>query len=62
MSSIKLILEQAKSYLSDYGALVLEIGNEYENFIKSFPELPVMWLEVSSGNQQVLLLQSKDLP
>lgn len=62
MSSIKLILEQAKSYLSDYGALVLEIGNEYENFIKSFPELPVMWLEVSSGNQQVLLLQSKYLP
>ena len=62
MQSIKLILEQAKSYLSEHGALVLEIGNEYENFIRSFPELPVIWLEVSSGNQQVLLIQSQDLP
>jgi ribosomal protein L3 glutamine methyltransferase len=55
-------LEQAKSYLSEHGALVLEIGNEYENFINIFPELPVTWLEVSSGNQQVLLISSKDLP
>ena len=62
MSSIKRILEQAKSYLSEHGALVLEIGNEYENFINFFPELPVTWLEVSSGNQQVLLISSQDLP
>jgi ribosomal protein L3 glutamine methyltransferase len=62
MSSIKRILEQAKSYLSEHGALVLEIGNEYENFINIFPELPVTWLEVSSGNQQVLLISSQDLP
>ncbi len=62
MSIIKRIFEQAKSYLGEHGALVLEIGNEYENFIQSFPELPVIWLEVSSGNQQVLLVLSQDLP
>lgn len=62
MSIIKRIFEQAKSYLDEHGALVLEIGNEYENFIQSFPELPVIWLEVSSGNQQVLLVLSQDLP
>lgn len=62
MHIIRKIIQDAKSYLNERGALVLEIGNEYENFIKAFPELEVQWLEVSSSNQQVLLILEENLP
>ncbi len=62
MVIIRSIIDQAKDYLNDSGALVLEIGNEYEHFIKAFPELNVNWLSVSSGSAQVLLILHKDLP
>jgi ribosomal protein L3 glutamine methyltransferase len=62
MFLIKKILDQAKEYLRPGGALVLEIGNEYEHFIHAFPGLSVIWLEVSSGQQQVLLVLAEDLP
>lgn len=62
MLIIRKIIEQAKDYLNDSGALVLEIGNEYEHFKKAFPQLNVTWLSVSAGEQQVLLITYKDLP
>jgi ribosomal protein L3 glutamine methyltransferase len=62
MVIIHKILEQAKDYLNESGALVLEIGNEYENFNNAFPELNVSWLSVSAGSEHVLLIQNKDLP
>lgn len=62
MSIIRKVIEQAQYYLFDHGALVLEIGNEYENFISAFPELPVTWLDVSAGQQQVCLILGADLP
>ena len=62
MQIIRKIIQDAKNYLNERGALVLEIGNEYENFLKAFPELEVEWLEVSSSNQQVLLILEENLP
>ncbi|BDW11180.1 50S ribosomal protein L3 glutamine methyltransferase [Polynucleobacter sp. SHI8] len=62
MVIIRKIIKQAKDYLNHSGALVLEIGNEYEHFKKAFPEMNVTWLSVSSGTQQVLLITYKDLP
>jgi len=62
MLVIRKIIEQAKDYFNESGALVLEIGNEYEHFHQAFPELSVTWLSVSSGTQQVLLITYKDLP
>jgi ribosomal protein L3 glutamine methyltransferase len=41
--------------------LVLEIGNEAKNFQAAFPEVPINWLEVSAGIDQVLLIQAEDL-
>jgi ribosomal protein L3 glutamine methyltransferase len=52
---------QAKDYLKADGALVLEIGNEAKNFSDAFPEIPVTWLEVSAGDDQVLLINATDL-
>jgi len=61
MDLIRKIIAQAPDYLSERGALLLEIGNEYENFKKAFPQIPVIWMEVSAGEEQVLLIQAKDL-
>jgi len=62
MLIIRRILEGAKPFLADRGALVLEIGNEYENFTTAFPDIPVTWIEVYAGEEQVLLIEAENLP
>jgi ribosomal protein L3 glutamine methyltransferase len=61
MDLIRKIIGSAPDYLSERGALVLEIGNEVEYFQKAFPQIPVIWMDVSAGNEQVLLIQAEDL-
>ena len=61
MDLIRKIIGSAPDYLSERGALVLEIGNEVDHFHKAFPQIPVIWMDVSAGNEQVLLIQAEDL-
>jgi len=61
MNIIRKIIANAKDYLKPEGALVIEIGNEAKNFSDAFPEISVTWLEVSAGDDQVLLIQAEDL-
>ena len=61
MDLIRRIITNAADYLSERGAILIEIGNEYENFKKAFPQIPVIWMEVSAGEEQVLLIQAEDL-
>ena len=61
MDLIRRIIASASDYLSERGAILLEIGNEYENFKKAFPQIPAIWMEVSAGEEQVLLIQAEDL-
>jgi ribosomal protein L3 glutamine methyltransferase len=61
MDIVRKIIANAKDYLKPEGALVLEIGNEAKNFSDAFPGIPVTWLEVSAGDDQVLLIQAEDL-
>ncbi len=61
MDLIRRIIASAPDYLSDRGAILLEIGNEYENFKNAFPQIPAIWMEVSAGDEQVLLIQAEDL-
>lgn len=61
MDIVRKIIANAKDYLKPEGALVIEIGNEAKNFSDAFPEIPVTWLEVSAGDDQVLLIQAEDL-
>ena len=58
---IRRIIALAADYLSERGAILIEIGNEYENFKKAFPQIPAIWMEVSAGEEQVLLIQAEDL-
>ena len=61
MDIIRRIIASAPDYLSERGAILLEIGNEYEHFKKAFPQIPAIWMEVSAGEEQVLLIQAEDL-
>ena len=61
MDLIRRIIAHAPDYLSERGAILIEIGNEYKNFKKAFPQIPVIWMEVSAGEEQVLLIQAEDL-
>ena len=61
MDLIRKIIAGAPDYLTDRSSLLLEIGNEYEHFKNAFPQIPVIWMEVSAGDQQVLLIQAEDL-
>ena len=61
MDLIRRIIAHAPDYLWERGAILIEIGNEYENFKKAFPQIPAIWMEVSAGEEQVLLIQAEDL-
>ena len=61
MDLLRRIIALAPDYLSERGAILIEIGNEYENFKRAFPQIPAIWMEVSAGEEQVLLIQAEDL-
>ena len=61
MDFIRALLRDAPAALSEHGVLVLEIGNEREHFEAAFPALEVVWMETSSGADQVLLVTKDQL-
>ncbi len=56
MDFVRRLLRDAPARMNAGGVLVLEIGNERENFEAAFPGLEAVWLETSAGADQVLLL------
>jgi ribosomal protein L3 glutamine methyltransferase len=56
MDFVRRLLRDAPSRLSGHGVLVLEIGNERAHFEAAFPQLEVVWLETSAGEDEVLLV------
>ena len=61
MDFIRQLLRDAPAALTDTGVLVLEIGNERPYFEAAFPALEVVWMETSSGADQVLLITKDQL-
>jgi ribosomal protein L3 glutamine methyltransferase len=61
MNFIRELLRAAPAALNDDGVLVLEIGNERAFFEAAFPTLEVVWMETSSGADQVLLVTKEAL-
>ena len=61
MDFVRRLLAQAASCLNREGVLVLEIGNERENFERAFPALAPIWLPTSAGDEQVLVLTHEQL-
>ncbi len=61
MDVIRLILRQGAAHLREDGILILEIGNEYENFMNAFPTLNPVFLETSEADDSLLLLTRAQL-
>lgn len=61
MDFIRDLFQNAARHMSENAVLVLEIGNERENFERAFPTLEPLWFETSSGADQVLLLTREQL-
>jgi ribosomal protein L3 glutamine methyltransferase len=61
MDFIRQLLTDAPTHMSDQAVLVLEIGNEREHFEKAFPQLEVIWLETTAGEDQVMLITRQTL-
>jgi len=55
------ILQQARSYLSDQGVLVVEVGNSQYAMELIWPNIPFHWLEFEHGGDGVLLLTAEQL-
>lgn len=56
MDFVRRLFADAPSRMSEQAVLVLEIGNERDYFEAAFPQLEVVWLETSAGEDQVLLV------
>ena len=61
MDFIRGIFLTISTHMSENAVLVLEIGNERENFELAFPSLKPLWFETSGGPDQVLLLTRQQL-
>ena len=61
MDVVRRILKDAPRFMSPEGLLVIEIGNEYENFLAAFPDLDPVWLSTENAEDQILLLTREQL-
>jgi ribosomal protein L3 glutamine methyltransferase len=62
MDIVRRIIANARNWLTDEGVLVVEIGNERANVEAAFGGLDLVWLSTSAGDDNVFLIQARDLP
>lgn len=56
------ILAAAREHLRPDGLLIVEIGHNREQLEAAFPTTPFTWLDTTTGDQYVFMLQRADLP
>ncbi len=61
MDFVRKILNRSAEYLKDKGFILLEIGNEYENFLTAFPSINSTFLETETTQECIVLLTRDDL-
>lgn len=59
---VRRILREAGKHLKTRGLLAVEVGHNRAIVEAAFPELPLTWLDCSSGDATVFLLQKEQLP
>jgi len=55
------ILREAGRFLAPKGILVVEVGASRPALEKAFPNLPLVWLALASGGENVFLITAEDL-
>ena len=61
MDVVERIVSEAADHLTEEGILIVEVGDGLEAVEALFPDLPITWLSVSGGDDQVFLAHAKDL-
>jgi ribosomal protein L3 glutamine methyltransferase len=61
MDFIRSLFLTVAAQMNENAVLVLEIGNERENFERAFPQLEPLWFETSAGSDQVMLITREQL-
>ena len=62
LDATRVILAQAKQYLTPNGILVVEVGNSEAALCVAYSHLPFIWLEFEYGGHGVFMLRAEDLP
>lgn len=55
------LLQQASECLTDDGVLVVEVGASMAAMMRSYPNLPLTWLEFERGGEGVFAISARDL-
>ena len=61
MDVVVRILREAADHLTEKGIIVVEVGDGLEAVEARFPGLPLTWLSVSGGDDQVFMATAEDL-
>ncbi len=61
MDVVKRIVREAKDHLTENGIIVVEVGDGLEAVEALYPKLPLTWLSVSGGDDQVFMARREDL-
>ena len=61
MDFIRSLFLTAAAQMNENAVLVLEIGNERDNFERAFPQMEPLWFEASAGSDQVMLITREQL-
>ena len=61
MDFIRSLFLTVAAQMNENAVLVLEIGNERNNFEHAFPQLEPLWFETSAGSDQVMLITREQL-
>ena len=62
MDFIRGLLAGAGTHMNDAAVLVIEVGHERAYFEAAFPDLEVVWLSTSAGDDHVLLIEKHKIP
>lgn len=58
---VRIMLKQAREYLSDDGILVVEVGNSWPALEQAYPEVDFFWQEFENGGHGVFVLTAAQL-
>lgn len=58
---VRIMLREAREYLTDNGLLVVEVGNSWPALAEAYPQLPFEWQQFEHGGHGVFVLQARDL-